>query len=114
MSRKTIVSLLAAGTLAIFTLAPTSASAFARLGGAAPNYRAIGDTTVTPYRISGRRTASFAQGNSAGHLCCVRPLDPGRRHVPQFAPGNPNVPLCWLTGCPRRPQHRRAYPTGPV
>ena len=91
MSRKTIVSLLAAGTLAIFALAPTSASAV------------------------GGHTASFAQGHSTGRLCwlshCFRPP-----HFPsqKFTTTHSNGPLCWLSGCVRRPQPPHGYPTGPV
>jgi hypothetical protein len=92
MSRKTIVSLLAAGALAMFALAPTSASAV------------------------GGHTATFAQGQPRHTICwlshCVSP-HPKWPH-PKFTTIQPNGSSCWLSGCIRRPQHPRAYPTGPV
>jgi hypothetical protein len=80
MSRKTIVSLLAAGTLAIFALAPTSASAV------------------------GGHTASFAKDQATNRLCWLSHCHTSKR--PRTAPHTtiqPNGSLCWLSGCIRRP-----------
>jgi hypothetical protein len=91
MSRKTIVSLLAAGTLVIFALAPTSASAF---GG--PVGGLIG------------HTASFAKNSQATNRRLIwlewgTAFNPGP-HTATFTTIQPNGSLRWLSG--RRPNMR--------
>jgi hypothetical protein len=104
MSRKTILSLAAAITLAISALTPTSASAFGQSAGARVYHGGMGHVRLS-YRPSTHVSLS------AHHVRYFR-------HTPQYARSySGSGRLCWLTGCPQRPQPPRAprkYPPGPI